>query len=108
MSEVNFGGLFGELGYSATGIFIALLERLEGGGSLAAETERGGDFGPIELERCTSLEKNTLAMTGWEKETKAPAEGHEDDALSILKHRKKLQLEYHALIDRLNLLRLPL
>jgi len=59
--EVDFGGLLGELGYSATGILVALLEGLEGGGGLAAKTEGGGDFNPVELERCTSLERRYVS-----------------------------------------------
>jgi hypothetical protein len=55
--EVNFRGLFGELGHSAAGILVALLEGLEGSDSLATETEGAGDFGPVELERCTSLQR---------------------------------------------------
>jgi hypothetical protein len=57
VSEVDFGGLFGELGHSATGILVTLLEGLEGGDGLAPETKRAGNFGPVELERCTSLER---------------------------------------------------
>ncbi len=57
MSEVDFGRLFGELGHPAAGILVALLESLEGGDSLATETERAGYFGPVELERCTSLKR---------------------------------------------------
>ena len=60
--KVDFGGLLGELGYSTTGILVALLEGLEGRDSLAAKTEGGGDFGPVELQRCTSLERNRLAV----------------------------------------------
>jgi hypothetical protein len=59
--EVDFGGLFGELGHSATGIFVALLKSLERGNGLAAETEGGGDFGPVELERCTSLKRRYVS-----------------------------------------------
>jgi hypothetical protein len=59
--EVDFGGLLGELGYSATGILVALLEGLEGGDGLAAKTEGGGDFNPVELERCTSLERRYVS-----------------------------------------------
>jgi hypothetical protein len=59
--KVDFGGLFRELGYSATGILVALLEGLEGSDGLTTETEGGGDFGPVELERCTSLERRFVS-----------------------------------------------
>ena len=62
--EVDFRWLLGEKGHSATGILVALLEGLEGGDGLAAKTEGGGDFNPVELERCTSLEESLLAMNG--------------------------------------------
>lgn len=42
---------------------MSLLEGLEGGGGLAAETEGGGEFGPVELGGCASL-LGVLA-TGW-------------------------------------------
>jgi hypothetical protein len=61
VSEVDFGGLLGELGYAATGIFVTLFECLEGGDSLTAETEGCGDFGPVELERCTSLKRRYVS-----------------------------------------------
>jgi hypothetical protein len=38
MCEVDFGRLFGELGYSATSILVALFESLEGGDGLTAKT----------------------------------------------------------------------
>jgi hypothetical protein len=53
--EVDLGGLFGELLHSAAGVFVALLEGLEGGGGLATEAEGAGYFGPVELEGCASL-----------------------------------------------------
>jgi hypothetical protein len=65
--EVDFGGLFGKLDNSATGVLIALLEGLKGGDSLASKTKRRCNFGPVELERCTSLERRyILAMIGRE------------------------------------------
>jgi hypothetical protein len=55
--EVDGLWLFGELLDSATGIFVALLESLEGGCGLATETEGLGHFGPVKLECCASLEE---------------------------------------------------
>lgn len=40
----------------ATGVFIALLEGEEGGGSLALEAEGGGDFDPLDFEGSASLQ----------------------------------------------------
>ena len=54
--EVDFGWLLGELLDSAAGVFVALLEGLEGGSGLASETKGLGDFDPVELECCAALE----------------------------------------------------
>lgn len=53
--EVDLLGLLGEDLNAATGVLVALLECLEGGGSLAAESETLGDLCPVELESCASL-----------------------------------------------------
>ncbi len=55
MREIDFLRLFGENLNSATGILVALLEGLEGGGGLATETKALGYLCPVELECCTSL-----------------------------------------------------
>lgn len=39
MSEIDFGGCFGEDGHTATGVFVALFEVLELGCGTATETE---------------------------------------------------------------------
>lgn len=55
LCEVDFLGLLGEELHPAAGVFVALFEGLEGGDGLAAEAEGAGDFGPVELEGCTTL-----------------------------------------------------
>lgn len=55
MGEVDGGGLLGQKLNLAAGILVALLEGLEGRDSLAAESQRAGDLGPVELEGCASL-----------------------------------------------------
>lgn len=55
--EVDLRWLLGKDLNAATGIIVALLECLEGGGGLASESEGLGDFRPVELECCTSLER---------------------------------------------------
>lgn len=46
----------GESGDSATGVFVALLESLERGDGLAAETKVVLDGGPVDLEGCAALQ----------------------------------------------------
>ena len=48
----------------AAGILVALLEGLEGGNGLSPQVEGGRDLGPVELERCASLQgwKEKLAQ----------------------------------------------
>lgn len=53
--EVDGGGLLGKGLELAAGVLVALLEGLEGGNGLAAEAQRAGDLGPVELESCASL-----------------------------------------------------
>jgi hypothetical protein len=53
--EIDFLRRFRELRYAAASIFVTLLEGLERGGGLAAEAERAGYFGPVELKGCASL-----------------------------------------------------
>lgn len=55
MCKVDFGWLFREKLNAATGIFIALLESLEGGYGLPTKTEGVGYFRPVELKGCTAL-----------------------------------------------------
>jgi hypothetical protein len=55
VGEVDSRRRLGELLESATRILIALLERLEGGDGLAAESEVGGDCLPVKLESCATL-----------------------------------------------------
>ena len=55
MCEVDFLGRLRENGYATAGIFVALLEGLEGGDSLTAEAEGVGYFDPVELEGCAAL-----------------------------------------------------
>lgn len=56
--EVDLRWLLGKDLNAAAGVLIALLEGLEGGGGLASETKRLGNFCPVELECCTSLWEN--------------------------------------------------
>ena len=53
--EVDLLRLFGEELHAAAGIFVALLEGLEGGNGLAAEAEGAGYFDPVELEGSAAL-----------------------------------------------------
>jgi len=55
VGEVDSRRRLGELLESATRILIALLERLEGGDGLAAESEVGSDCLPVKLESCATL-----------------------------------------------------
>jgi hypothetical protein len=50
VGEVDGLGLLGQDLDLAAGIIVALLEGLQGGGSLAAEAEGGRNLGPVELE----------------------------------------------------------
>lgn len=50
VGEVDGLGLLGQDLDLAAGIIVALLERLQRGGSLAAEAEGGRNLGPVELE----------------------------------------------------------
>jgi hypothetical protein len=54
VGEVDLLGLLGERGDPAAGIFVALLEGLEGLDGRATETEAVGDALPVDLESCTS------------------------------------------------------
>lgn len=53
--EVYFGRLLRESLNAATGIFVALLEGLEGGRGGSLESEGLGNFGPVEFEGCAAL-----------------------------------------------------
>lgn len=55
LGKVDLGGLFGQLLDLALGIVIARLEGLQRGDRLATQAQRGGDFGPVELQSCGSL-----------------------------------------------------
>ncbi|KAI6753107.1 hypothetical protein HG531_005276 [Fusarium graminearum] len=55
LGEVDGGGLLLELLDLAADVLVALLEGLQGGNSLATETEGAGDLGPVKLESCASL-----------------------------------------------------
>ena len=55
MSKVDGGSLLGELLNLAAGVFVTLLESLQGGDSLASEAERAGHLDPVKLESCASL-----------------------------------------------------
>jgi hypothetical protein len=55
--EVDFRWLFGQQLNPTAGILIALLKGLEGGDGLASQTKGAGDFRPVELESCASLEE---------------------------------------------------
>lgn len=55
LGEVDSLGLLGEDGDLAAGVIVALLERLEGGGSVATEAELLANLGPVELEGCAAL-----------------------------------------------------
>ena len=57
VSEVDGGRLLGQLLELAAGVVVALLEGLQRCNRLAAQTQRGGDFGPVKLESCGSLRK---------------------------------------------------
>jgi len=54
VGKVDGGGEFRELLDLAAGVVVALLESLETGDGLAAEAERRGDLGPVDLESCAS------------------------------------------------------
>ena len=54
-AEVDVERQFGKLLQLASGVIVALLEGLKGGGGLAAEAERGGDLGPVDFECGTAL-----------------------------------------------------
>lgn len=53
--EVNGLGLLGQDLDLAAGVIVALLEGLERSGGLAAEAERGGHLGPVDLESGAAL-----------------------------------------------------
>lgn len=61
LGEVDGGGLLGQDLDLSAGVLVARLEGLQGGDGLAAETERLGDLGPVELEGGAALE-------GWKRE----------------------------------------
>jgi hypothetical protein len=60
--EVDVLGLLGENGDFAARIVIALLEGLEGGGSLSLETQLRRQFRPVELEGCATLEERYVSF----------------------------------------------
>lgn len=66
--EIDFLGRFGEDLDPATGIVVALLKGLEGGGGLTSQAEGLGDGGPVEFECCASLGGEILASEGGEEE----------------------------------------
>lgn len=49
LGKVDLGGQFGQLLDLALGVLVARLEGLQGGDRLAAQAQRGGHFGPVEL-----------------------------------------------------------
>jgi hypothetical protein len=55
VGEVDGLGLLGQDLDLAAGIIIALLESLQGGGGLAAQTEGAGHLGPVDLESGAAL-----------------------------------------------------
>lgn len=55
VGEVDGGRLLAELLHLAAGVLVARLEGLEGGDGLAAQAERGGHLGPVELEGGAAL-----------------------------------------------------
>jgi hypothetical protein len=55
VGEVDLLWLLGKLNNAAAGLFVALLEGLEGGNGLATETETRGNSLPVELESCGTL-----------------------------------------------------
>lgn len=57
LGEVDGGGLLGQLLDLSADVLITCLEGLQGGNSLAAETERLGDLDPVELEGGAALEE---------------------------------------------------
>lgn len=54
MGEVDGGGELREVLDLAADVVVALLESLETGDGLAAEAERRGDLGPVDLESSAS------------------------------------------------------
>lgn len=59
VGEVDGLGLLGEDGDLAAGVIVALLERLEGGSGVATEAELLAKLGPVELEGCAALLRET-------------------------------------------------
>lgn len=55
LGEVDRGGQLREQGDLAAGVLVALLKGLERGDRLAAQAQRGGDLGPVELEGGAAL-----------------------------------------------------
>ena len=55
VAEVHSGWRLGQLLELAAGIFVALLEGVEGGDGLAAEPKARGDCLPVKLESCATL-----------------------------------------------------
>lgn len=55
VAEVDGGWGLGQLLELAAGIFVALLEGVEGGDGLATEPEARGDCLPVKLESCATL-----------------------------------------------------
>lgn len=53
--EVDRRGMLGQLLHLAASILVALLESLERGDGVAAQAQRGGHLGPVELQSSTSL-----------------------------------------------------
>ena len=55
VGAVNGLGLLGQDLDLAAGVVVALLESLQGGGGLAAQTQRAGHLGPVDLESGAAL-----------------------------------------------------
>ena len=55
VGEVDILGGFGEELHLTSGVVVALLEGLQGGGRLAAEAERAGDLDPVDFESGAAL-----------------------------------------------------
>lgn len=62
MGEVDGLRLLGEQLNFATGIIVALLESLQGGGGAAFEAELAGKFRPVEFEGGAALQRASLRL----------------------------------------------
>ena len=75
--EVDRLALLRERLHLAAGVVVAVFERLEGGGGLAAEPQGAGHLGPVELESCASLEEDAAdahpgGHAGWAESQSGP------------------------------------